>query len=201
MDVVISNGSEQDLTMSYDEKREGNFQRTKMKFLHFIGAHELHSPDMWRAALTEMIGTAFLMFILFSSIIASLNSKVADPSLLVLLSIFFVAFVFLLAIAPLTGGHMNPTFSFIAALKGVVTISRATIYILGQIIGAIMGFLLIKSVMSPELVEKHLLAGCSIDVGKTSGINPGTAFIFEFVSTFVVLLLGVTVAFDKKKSK
>lgn len=157
---------------------------------------------MWRAALTETVGSAFLIFALIGSIIACLNSNVAAPVLLVPIAVFCVVFLFLMAVAPLSGGFMNPTFTFIAALKGVVTISRATVYIVAQFIGTITGFLLLKSVMGHDMALKYFLAGCTINAyGGTSGISPGTAFVLEFSCTFMMCLIGVTVAFDKKRTK
>ncbi|KAL6211903.1 hypothetical protein ACLB2K_017126 [Fragaria x ananassa] len=74
---------------------------------------------MWRAALTEFVATACLMFTLTSSIIACLDSHEVDSKLLVPIAVFIIAFLFLMVTVPLSGGHMSPVFTFIAALKGV----------------------------------------------------------------------------------
>jgi len=42
--------------------------------------------------------------------------------------------------------------------------------------------------------------GCTIN-SNGSGVSLGTALMLEFVCTFIVLLLGITVAFDKKRCK
>lgn len=157
---------------------------------------------MWKAALTETVASAFLIFTLFASIITCLNSNVAAPELLVPIIVFCVVFFFLMAVAPLSGGFLNPTFTFIGALKGVVTITRAMVYIVGQFIGTTTGFLLLKSVMGHDMTAKYFLAGCTINpYGGTSGISTATAFILEFSCTFLMCLLGVTVAFDMKRTK
>ena len=149
------------------------------------------------------MATASLMFTLTTSIIACLDSHEVDPKLLVPFAVFIIAFLFLIVTVPLSGGHMSPVFTFIAALKGVVTLSRALIYVLAQCFGSIIGFLILKIVMGPKLADTYSLGGCAIG-GKglgNSGIKPQVALLLEFSCTFLVLFIGVTLAFDKKKSK
>ncbi|KAA8546061.1 hypothetical protein F0562_020488 [Nyssa sinensis] len=171
-------------------------------FLACIGFHEYFQPEMWRAALTELMATAALVFTLTSSIIACLDSHERDPKLIVPIIVFFIAFLFLMVTVPLSGGHMSPVFTFIATLKGVITLARASIYILAQCIGSIIGFLIIKSVMDHHEAEKYSLGGCTIDSGRASqNLSSETALILEFSCTLVVLFVGVTVAFDKRRCK
>ena len=157
---------------------------------------------MWKAALTELVATASLMFALTTSIVSCLDSHGTDPKLLVPFAVFIIAFLFLLVTVPFSGGHMSPVFTFIAALKGIISPARASIYILAQCIGSITGFLILNSVMNHDAAKKYSLGGCTIDGnGSTSGVSPGTALILEFSCTFVVLFVGVTIAFDKRRSK
>ncbi|XP_058077563.1 probable aquaporin PIP2-6 [Magnolia sinica] len=155
---------------------------------------------MWRAALTELVATATLMFILTSCIISCLDSDVADPKLLIPFIIFAVVFLFLMVTVPLSGGHMSPIFTFIAALKGVISLTRAATYVVAQCIGSIMGFIVVKCVMSHEEAAKYSLGGCTVVAnGAAPGLGPSTALMLEFVCTFVVLFVGVTVAFDQRR--
>jgi len=52
--------------------------------------------------------------------------------------------------------------------------------------------------MDPKLINTYSLGGCAIG-GK--GLNQHDALLLEFSCTFLVLFLGVTLAFDKKRSK
>ncbi|XP_027356733.1 aquaporin TIP1-2-like [Abrus precatorius] len=172
------------------------------KFLASIGALEIFTEEMWKAALTELTATASLVFTLTTSIIACLDSHEVDPKLLVPFAVFTIAFLFLVVTVPLSGGHMSPVFTFIAALKGVITLDRALIYILAQCIGSILGFLVLNYVMDPKLADTYSLGGCAIGgKGENSGVKPQNALLLEFTCTFVVLFVGVTLAFDKKRSK
>ncbi|KAI4299899.1 hypothetical protein L6164_033320 [Bauhinia variegata] len=146
---------------------------------------------MWKAAMTELVATASLMFTLTTSIIACLDSHEANPKLLVPFAVFTVAFLFLMVTVPLSGGHMSPIFTFIAALKGIVTLARALLYIIAQCIGSILGFLIIKSVMEHKLIEIYSLGGCAIvGNGENPGVKRQVAMLLEFSCTFVVLFVG-----------
>jgi aquaporin-4 len=99
---------------------------------------------MWKAALTELLATPFLVFTLTSSIILCLDSNEVQPKLLVPFAVFLILFLFLMVTFPLSGGHMSPILTFIAALRGLVTLSRAAIYVLAQCVGSILGFIILK---------------------------------------------------------
>lgn len=121
------------------------------------------------------------------------NPKASGP-----LAVFIVVFLFLLLTVPLSGGHMSPVFTFITALKVVVTWARASVYVPAQCVGSIAGFLVLRSVMSHQAARAYSLGGCSIGNG-AGGLRPGTALALESCCTFVVLLIGVTVAFDRRR--
>lgn len=152
--------------------------------------------QMWRAAFTELVATACLIFTLTTTIIACLDSHEAEPKLLVPIAVFIISFLFLIVTVPLSGGHMSPVFTFIAALKGIITLTRAATYVLAQCLGSIICFLIINSVMNQNAAKKYSFGGCI-----ATGISPETALILEFTCTFVVLLVGVTIAFDKRRCK
>ncbi|MED6195873.1 hypothetical protein PIB30_042051 [Stylosanthes scabra] len=172
------------------------------KLLASIGAHEICSIETWKAAFTELVATASLMITLTTSIIACLESHEVDPKLLIPIAVFIIAFLFLIVTIPLSGGHMSPVFTFIAALKGVVTLTRALIYVMAQCIGSIIGFIMLKCVIDPKLEHKYSLGGCLIgDDHNGLGSKPQVALLLEFSCTFLVLFIGITLGFDKRRSK
>lgn len=195
MDIVSEAG--QDVSRSHEKAGESSLRTV---LLASIGAHEISSPELWRTVLTELVATAFFMFTLITAIISCFESHEADPKLLVPFTVFIIAFLFLYTIIPLSGCHLNPCLSFVAALKGVMTPVRAIFYVWAQCLGSIIGFLFIKTVMSHDVVVKYSLGGCAINENG-SGISIGTALMLEFLCTFVILLLAMTVAVDQKRSK
>ncbi|KAL9418294.1 hypothetical protein AB3S75_041158 [Citrus x aurantiifolia] len=206
MDLIVSHEAadplpSQGFSIEKNEIMNGTITRREM-FLACIGFYEFFSPKMWRAAFTELVATAFLVFTLTTSIISCLDSHVSEQKLLVPIAVFIIAFLFLMVTVPLSGGHMSPVFTFIAALKGIVTLARAATYVLAQCLGSIVGFLIINSVMSHNAARRYSLGGCLIGGNGTSaGISAETALILEFTCTFVVLFVGVTIAFDKRRCK
>ncbi|XP_002534035.4 aquaporin PIP-type [Ricinus communis] len=152
---------------------------------------------MWRAVATELVATACLLFMLTTTIIACLESKETEPKLLIPIVVFVIVFLVLVVTVPLSGGHMSPVFTFIAALRGLISLVRALFYVLAQCVGSIMAYLVIKSVMDETVADKYALGGCMVN-GNGAGVSTGTALVIEFACTFLVLYVAITVAFDKK---
>ncbi|XP_050230805.1 aquaporin TIP3-1-like [Mercurialis annua] len=167
-------------------------------FLTRIGIDEVYSPEMWRAAMTELVATATFLFTLSTTIIACLDSQQTDPKLIIPIVVFFIAFFWLMATVPLSGGFFSPSIAFMAALKGIITFVRALFYSLAQIFGAILGFVILKSVMNPEAAHKYALGGCVVNENG-EGVSAGTALMVEFSCTFLVLYIAMTVLLDKRK--
>ncbi|CAK7329561.1 unnamed protein product [Dovyalis caffra] len=200
MDAVIhyhQDAGNQEGSVATDNKRTKSVMTV---FLDSIGAQEFFSSEMWRATFTELVATSCLLFTLNISIVSSFESTTAEPKFLIPFAIFTIAFFFLLTAVPLSGGHMSPVFTFIAALKGVITPVRASFYAMAQCVGSIVAYLVVKSVMGKNVEEKYSLGDCMID-GNWELKSPGIEFLLEFSCTFVVLFVGVTVAFDKRRCK
>ncbi|EEF28349.1 probable aquaporin PIP2-6 [Ricinus communis] len=167
-------------------------------FLTRLGVHELYSPEMWRAAFTELVASATFLFTLSTTIIACLESHETAPKLVIPVAVFFIALFWLLPTVPLSGGFFSPTFTFMAALRGVISFTRALFYCLGQCLGAIIGYIILKSVMDPTIAHKYALGGCMVN-GNGEGVSAGTALMIEFSCTFLVLYTAMTIVLDKKK--
>ena len=144
---------------------------------------------MWKAAITELLATAFYVFNLTTTIISILDSNVVEPKLLVPLAIFLILFLFLMMTVPLSGGHMSPILTFIGALRGLITLARAAIYVLFQCAGSVIGFFIHQNVMDRQTVQNHSLGGCTIDGSgaTTHPLSPEIALILELVWTCVSL--------------
>ncbi|CAI0376975.1 unnamed protein product [Linum tenue] len=155
---------------------------------------------MWRAAVTEMVATACLVFALTTTLISCFESGQTDPKLLVPVSIFISGFPLLLATIPLTGGHMNPVFTLAVALKGGVSIARAVAYFVAQCLGSLIAFAVVKATMDGATAEKYQLGGCAVNGGGSgvgggpgSGVGAGTALALEFTCTFVLLYVSMPI--------
>nr|XP_023875910.1 probable aquaporin PIP2-6 [Quercus suber] len=196
MDGDNSGGTNQGFSKSFEKTESNSPGRTT--FSDKIGVAEIYSWQMWKAALTETVASIFFIFTLVSFIIATFESRVSEPRLLLLITVFIPCFLFIWVIFPLSGAFMNPMITFIAAIMGAVTTVRAIAYFVGQLGGSIFAYFLLKTVMSDEIVDKYLVGGCPINRDGT-GISLGTALLIEFMCCFIVLMTSMTVIFDKKR--
>ncbi|CAL1385110.1 unnamed protein product [Linum trigynum] len=176
---------------------------TKKTFLGLdIGAHEFYSAEMWKALATELVGSTLILLSLATAAVGCSESQHSDPKLTIPLFVFAIAFLFLYVTIPISGGFLNPTFATIAALKGVVTLTRGLCCVVAECLGALLTSVLLRLTMAHPLAHKYSLAGCVMnDAVSNSGVGQGTAFVVEFTTTFLVLFTAVTVAFDRVRAK
>ncbi|KAI3989051.1 hypothetical protein MKX01_033087 [Papaver californicum] len=93
--------------------------------------------------------------------------------------------ILILATFPISGGNLNSAIIFSAALLGVISFARATIFILAQCLGAVLGALALQAVVSDLIV----------------GIGTSQAFWLEIFCMFVVLFASLWIAFDGRQAK
>ncbi|XP_026396685.1 aquaporin PIP1-6-like [Papaver somniferum] len=161
-----------------------------------------------RASLAELIGTSVLVFALDTIVIPSYETPTKTPNVLMSIFISLTVTILLLATFPICGGHINPVVTFSAALIGLISFARATIYIVAQCAGAVLGALAVKATVSSTIVHAFSLGGCTLTViapgpygPVTVGIETGPALWLEIVCTFVFLFASVWIAFDHCQAK
>ncbi|QHN99500.1 Putative aquaporin [Arachis hypogaea] len=115
-------------------------------------------------------------------------------------NIYYIIF-FLVVIISFSDGYMSSVVTYIAALKGVITLTRALIYVIAQFIGSIIEFIMLKYAIDPMLKQKYSPEGCAISDVKEPKPKPLFTFLVEFLPIFFMLFAAVTFRFDKKWSK
>ncbi|KAB2097469.1 hypothetical protein E1A91_A01G177100v1 [Gossypium mustelinum] len=173
-----------------------------------LGLEQLLSLEVWRASLAELLGTAVLVFALDTIVISTLQTETKTPNLVMSVLIAFVVAVLLLATYPISGGHINPIVTFAALLTGLISISKAAIYILAQCVGGILGSLALKAVVNSAIERTYSLAGCTVTIvvpgtdGPTViGMGNSQALWLEIICSFVFLFASVWMAFDRRQAK
>lgn len=173
-----------------------------------LGLDELFSLNVWRASVGELLGSAVLVFMLDTIVISTYESDVKMPNLIMSILIAIIITILLLAVFPVSGGHINPVISFSAALVGLVSMSRAIIYILAQCAGAALGALALKAVVSSTIERTFSLGGCTLTVVAPgpngpviTGIETAQGFWLEVVCTFVFLFASIWMAYDHRQAK
>jgi len=103
------------------------------------------SPGMARRAAAEFVATAGLLIAVVGSGIAAENLSAGNAAVALLanaLATGAALFVLILVFAPLSGAHMNPAVSLVAAAGGDLSHRALLFYVPAQIAGAVMGVVL-----------------------------------------------------------
>ncbi|KAK4377345.1 hypothetical protein RND71_003641 [Anisodus tanguticus] len=183
-------------------------KQTSLSVSQRLGIPDFFSLDVWRASMGELIGSAVLVFMLDTIVISTFESDTKMPNLIMSILIAIVITILLLAVVPISGGHINPVISFSAGLVGIISMSRAIIYMVAQCLGAILGALALKAVVSSTIAQTFSLGGCTISVivpgpngPVTMGLEMAQALWLEIFCTFVFLFASIWMAYDHRQAK
>lgn len=194
--------------MSEQWKVDGGKKETSLTLRDRLGLDDFFSLNVWRASIGEILGTSVLVFAIDTIVISSLQTEIKTPNVLLSILVAILVTILLLAIHPVSGGHINPIVSFSAALVGLISMSRAAIYIVAQCIGAVLGALALKAVVSSSIETTFSLGGCTLTVitpgpngPVTIGLKTGQAFWLEIICSFVFLISSIWMAYDKRQKK
>ncbi|CAN1300931.1 Probable aquaporin PIP2-7 [Linum perenne] len=124
-------------------------------------------------------------------VISSYETKTSTPNLVMSILIAITVTLILLSTFPVSGGHINPVITLAALFTGLVSVSRAAIYISAQCAGAILGALALKAVVSSTTEQTFSLGGCTLNV-------TNKALWMEILCTFLFLFMAIWIAFDGK---
>jgi aquaporin TIP len=160
-------------------------------------------PRLWKSAIAE--GIAVLLFVFIGAgavaVITTPGIITADGGLTVP-ALTGIAFAHGLAIATMvamtagiSGGHVNPAVTFALVVTGRMKAGPGVVYVAAQLIGAVLGALLLQIVLVGE-VEGAL--------GAHGGVSPavdgeGAGVVVEMVLTFVLVFTVFAVAVDPRR--
>ncbi|CAA3014134.1 X intrinsic [Olea europaea subsp. europaea] len=192
-------------TRTDEEKMKKN---TSLTLSELLGLDDFLSLDVWKASVGELVGTAVLVFMLDTIVISTIESDIKMPNLVLSILAAIIIAILLLDVNPVSGGHINPVISFSAALVGLISMLKAFIYIVAQCLGAVLGALALKVVVSSTIEETFSLGGCTLTViapgpngPVTVGLETAQAFWLETFCTFVFLFTSIWMAYDPRQAK
>ncbi|KAL2937254.1 Aquaporin-4 [Bienertia sinuspersici] len=176
------------------------------RFLHWIGYEDVFSSQVWRASAAELISTSILVFMLDTIFISSkINAE--TPNIIFACFVALIVAILRLATHPISGGHINPTITISAAFMGLISFSKAIIYVMAQCVGAILGAWAIQAMVKGSISGANLLSGCTLAMTNTSpngptsiGIETAQGLWAEVIYTFI-FLFSVWMSFDRHRSK
>ena len=149
--------------------------------------------DSWRHFVAEFIGTFALVFVGGASIMIAKDTNSPSGLIGIALAHGLILAVMVSALMRISG-HFNPavTIGFIAARR--IEVAMAGVYIVAQLIGAIVGAYVLKWTFPLALFDATRGGGQAIALQVTGG----QAFLLEFIATFFLVLVVFGTAVDPK---
>jgi len=147
---------------------------------------DLKSRGLWIALLAELLGTLLLV------LVGSGSCLYQGGIIVISLCFGFSVATIVYAIGNVSGGHINPavTVGFLAARR--ITLIRAMLYVVAQVIGAVLGATLLK-LSTPEAFQANLGSPTL-----AQGLTTDKGFAVEMIITFT-LVLTVFAACDNQR--
>jgi len=144
--------------------------------------------SLWRGAISEFSAMLIFVFIGTGSVIATKAtlglSSIQIPSMTVIaLAHGFSIMVLIYAVGEISGGHINPAVTWACLITHRVSLLRAVTYFVAQIVGAIVGSALLKSIIPPEF---QFGMGCHT---LNPLLSPGQGFWAEVIFTFIFIFV------------
>lgn len=152
--------------------------------------------DSWRHFLAEFIGTFALVFVGGAAIMVAKDAASPSGLLGIALAHGLILAVMVSALMRISG-HFNPaiTLGFVATRR--IEVPMAGVYILGQLIGAIVAAYALKFTFPFTLFEATRGGGQSLALQ----VSGSQGFVLEFIATFFLALVVFGTAVDPKAPK
>jgi len=159
----------------------------------------LTSREAWRATTAEFIGVLFLVFFGPGTALAALSvtGGTLDAGAILAIAAAFGLTIALMvaATANISGGHINPAVTLGAVITGKMDLTRGGMYWFGQLLGAIVGALLLAAAL-PDAIQGNLGANAL-----APGVSVTSGLLLEIVITFALVFVVFATAVDSKGLK
>lgn len=156
----------------------------------------------WKAAFAELIAVLLFVFVGAGSVVVVVGvlglSPGADSGALVAIALAHGLAIATLvaATAKISGGHVNPAVTFAAVVTGRMKLGPGVLYIGGQLIGAVIGALLLDLLIKSSFTDAANLGAHGINKDVLEGAGAG--LVVEIVLTFVLVFTIFATAMDPK---
>jgi len=150
---------------------------------------------LWRSGVSEFFATMIFVFIGCGSVVATQAtlgaSSIQIPSLtLIALAHGFCIMVMVYTVGEISGGHINPAVTWATLITRKISLLRACIYWVSQLLGALVGAGILKGLIPPEIPTG---LGChSINPLLSVGQGFAAEIVFTFIFIFVVFATAIS---------
>jgi MIP family channel proteins len=147
-------------------------------------------PSVGGSALAELIGTFMLLFFGTAAIMAAPGAADAAQKLLIAFAFGLAILAAVYTFGHVSGAHLNPavTLSLVASRR--FPASAAPVYIVAQVVGAVLGVLAVAAVFDGDLGSTATVPG--------EGVSAGQALLIEVLLGFVLVLVVKATAVDDR---
>ena len=155
------------------------------------------NPSLSRRCVAELIGTALLIVFGPGSVVAALTvGDTLDYAGLgvVALSFGLVVAIVIYAFGSTSGAHINPAVTIALALTGRFPWREVAPYVLAQLVGSVVGGLLVLGAFGRAAVERGSVGGVAFG----EGVGYGRAILVEAIGTFLLVLAIMATAVDRR---
>lgn len=152
----------------------------------------------WKSAFIEFVGSTSLCYIsaMAHTTIGNMNTQQAAGY--VGISNIFIIMLFIYALAPSSGGHINPMITFTTMLAGLTSFPRTILYLIAQTSGAALAGGLIRGSFGPKLTQVYHGGGCFLN---SSLITEAQVYLIESMLCFCAVFLSFGVGLDPRQAK
>jgi aquaporin NIP len=154
--------------------------------------------ELFKRCLAEFMGTFTLVFGGCGAIAANQLSGGQIGAMGIATAFGLIVMTMIYATGHVSGGHLNPAVTLAFAVAKKFPLREAPCYILSQCAGATAASLFLKISLSPFLAQSQ--PGVLLNIGVTAPIDGlfATALIWEFLLTFLLMVVIVSVATDHR---
>lgn len=159
-------------------------------------SREFKDSETWRAGFAELIATMLFVFIGAGAVVvtAAMTDGAMTPArlLAVALAHGIAIMIMVSSTAKISGGHINPAVTIATMITRHLSIPKGIFYVAAQLLGAVIGALLIASVVPGAIdgsLGSHQLA---------RNVSEGAGMWAEVIMTFVLVFVIFATAIDPR---
>ncbi|CAH1130323.1 unnamed protein product [Ceutorhynchus assimilis] len=159
---------------------------------------DMSTIDRLTLCAGEVVGTAILVFLGCMGCVTALGQKQFIPHEQISWTFGLAVMVAVQVFGHVSGSHINPIVTVAAATLGNIPLIQVPIYFLGQLLGALVGYGLLKVVTPNQFMGNVFVQGANGTVHKTLGVcSPALhpevtafqGFLVEFLATLILALV------------
>lgn len=158
--------------------------------------------DLWKAAIAEFLGPFALVIAGVGAIISTQNLADGGNLVAVALAHGLAIGLMIAAVGQFSGGHFNPAISIGALAAGVISVQRTIVYIVAQVLGAVVGAGLLTIIFPALGPMGRNNTGVNLGLpGLGPDVTVSGALIMEVIMTFFLVLTVFGTAVDPRGPK